>query len=290
MLQQQKLLNQQTREMQQLKDAITIQHVEQMLQHQELLKQQTVEIQQLKDTITMHLHQNPKLYARPDLEDVSRKIFLSPRARKLYDKTVQLKRQKRYLKRRLNQVTSNTSKLIKQRGTNKSRIDDTAAVRQQIVHMISRNSNVAPQARRYTLEEKMFCIGIYRRSRSAYKFLSKYLLCPSITTLDTQLRHIPLNSGCNPIIFKYLQLVAKEVKDIELYCVLIWDEMAIEPAINYDSKSDKIIGFEDWGMKRTRKFADHAILFAVRCFASGNHMPIGYGFCRNTTNTVQLIR
>lgn len=136
----------------------------------------------------------------------------------------------------------------------------------------------------------MFCIGIYRRSRSAYKFLSKYLLCPSITTLDIQLRHIPLNSGCNPIIFKYLQLVAKEVKDIELYCVLIWDEMAIEPAINYDSKSDKIIGFEDWGMKRTRKFADHAILFAVRCLASGNHMPIGYGFCRNTTNTVQLIR
>jgi len=136
----------------------------------------------------------------------------------------------------------------------------------------------------------MFCIGIYRRSRSAYNFLSKYLLCPSATTLDTQLKHIPLNSGCNSLIFKYLQLVAKEVKDIELYCVLIWDEMSIQSAVNYDSKTDKIIGFEDWGIRRTRKFADHAIMFTMRCLASGNHMPIGYGFCQNTTNTVQLVR
>lgn len=140
------------------------------------------------------------------------------------------------------------------------------------------------------MEEKMFCIGIYRRSRSSYNFLSKYLLCPSATTLDTQLRHIPLNSGCNNIIFKYLQLVAKEVKDKELYSLLIWDEMSIQPAIYYDSKKDKIIGFEDWGMKRTRKFADHAIMFYMRCLVSGNHMPIGYGFCQSTTNTIQLVR
>lgn len=28
----------------------------------------------------------------------------------------------------------------------------------------------------------------------------------------------------------------------------------------------------------------------MRCLARGNHMPIGYGFCNNVTNTVQLIR
>jgi len=49
----------------------------------------------------------------------------------------------------------------------------------------------------------------------------------SFTTLDTQLRHIPLNSDCNSLIFKYFRLVAKEVKDKELYYVLIWDEMSI---------------------------------------------------------------
>lgn len=67
----------------------------------------------------------------------------------------------------------------------------------------------------------MFCIIIYRRSHSSCNFLSKYLLCPSATTLNTQLTHIPLNTGYNSIIVKYLQLFAKEVPDKELYSVLI---------------------------------------------------------------------
>lgn len=66
--------------------------------------------------------------------------------------------------------------------------------------------------------------------------------------------------------------------------------MAIRPALKYDVKSDKIVGFEDWGMRRTRKFADHAILFYIRCLASGCKMPIGYGFCKATTTYVQLSR
>ncbi|XP_011858221.1 PREDICTED: uncharacterized protein LOC105555787 [Vollenhovia emeryi] len=136
----------------------------------------------------------------------------------------------------------------------------------------------------------MFCIGIYRRSRASYKYLSKYLSCPSITTLDTALEHIPLNSGCNNIIQKYLKLVVQEIEEKDLYCILIWDEMSIQSAVYYNSKNDKVIGFEDWGMKRTRKFADHAIVFYIRCLSSGNHMPIGYGFCNSTTNTPQLVR
>ncbi|KYN28191.1 hypothetical protein ALC57_02391 [Trachymyrmex cornetzi] len=74
----------------------------------------------------------------------------------------------------------------------------------------------------------MFCISVYKRSRSTYNFLSKYLLCPSPSTLN------------------------------------IWDEVAIQPALYYDKRTDKIVGFEDWGHRRTRKFADHAIVFYLR--------------------------
>lgn len=146
------------------------------------------------------------------------------------------------------------------------------------------------QGRRYTLEEKMFCVGIYRRSRCSYKYLSKYLLCPSITTLDKQLQNISFDTGCNNIMFKYLKLVAKEIDPKDLNIILIWDEMSLQSSIAYNKKKDKIIGFEDWGMRRTRKFADHAILFFIRCLSSGNRMPLGYGFCNSTTRTVQLIR
>jgi len=104
------------------------------------------------------------------------------------------------------------------------------------------------------------------------------------------LQLIPLDTGCNKIIIQYLRLLATEIDPQDLTCILIWDEVAIQPAVKYDKETDKIIGFEDWGTRRTRKFADHSIVFYIRCLASGNHMPVGYGYCNAATTSVQLSR
>lgn len=136
----------------------------------------------------------------------------------------------------------------------------------------------------------MFCLSLFKRSRSLYNFLSSYLHCPSHVTLKTQLQNIPFHTGCNKIILQYLRLIKKEMDPTDLYVVLIWDEMSIQPSVQYDKKGDNIIGLEDWGTKRTRKIADHAIVFYLRCLASGKHMPIGYGYCKGATNSAQLAR
>lgn len=136
----------------------------------------------------------------------------------------------------------------------------------------------------------MFCICIYRRSRPVYEFLSNYLPLPSITTLNTTLRDIIVTPGCNETTIKYLKSVAQEIAEEDLYCVIIWDEMSVQPAVQYDSTIDKFAGFEDWGMKRSRQFVNHALIFYMKCLFSGKHMPLGYGFCHNSTNTMQLVR
>lgn len=146
------------------------------------------------------------------------------------------------------------------------------------------------QARRYTPEEKMICLSFFKRSRCLYNFLSTYLHFPSHVTLHKQLQNILLDTGCNKIILQYLRLIKKELNRQDLYVVLIWDEMSIQPAVQYDKKYDKIIGLEDWGTRRTRNIADHAIVFYLKCLASGKHMPIGYGYSRNATNSIQLAR
>jgi len=92
------------------------------------------------------------------------------------------------------------------------------------------------------------------------------------------------------MIIKFLKLVAKEIDPKDLNIVLIWDEMSLQPAVHYDKKNDIINGFEDLGMRRTRRFADHAIMFYIRCLSSGNHMPVGYGFCNGATRAVQLVQ
>lgn len=145
-VEQQQLKEQQQEVREQQQELILQQHGEQILQHQESLNQQAQEIQQLKDTITMHLQQSPKSCARPDLEDISRKNLLTPRARKLYEKTVQLKKQRRHLKRRIDKMKQQSvQKITKNRTNKKGRSDKTAAIRRQIIRMILRNSNVAPQ-------------------------------------------------------------------------------------------------------------------------------------------------
>lgn len=42
-------------------------------------------------------------------------------------------------------------------------------------------------------------------------------------------------------------------------------------------------------MRRTRKIADHVIVFYLRCLKSGNKISLGYGFCEGCTKTYQLI-
>lgn len=85
--------------------------------------------------------------------------------------------------------------------------------------------------------------------------------------------------------------IVKDIKDEkEKYVALLWDEISLQPAMSYDEAQDKIIGFEDWDMRRTRKIADHAITFYLRCLKTGNKMPLGYGFCESCIKTFQLVR
>lgn len=136
----------------------------------------------------------------------------------------------------------------------------------------------------------MFCLSIYKRLPNAYRFLAKYLFFPSPSTLKKELQKVPLRTGCSKVITEYLKLLAKEITPQDLNCILMWNEMSIQANLTYDKIIDLIVGFEDWGSKRTRHFADHCIVFYLKCLSSGKHMPIGYGFCSGTTSSIQLAR
>jgi len=100
-----------------------------------------------------------------------------------------------------------------------------------------------------------------------------------------------LQAGCNKIITKFLKNIVRDIKDEkEKYVALLWDEISLQPALLYNKAHDKIIGFEDWGMRRTRKIANHAIVFYLRSIKTGQKMPLGYGFCESATQTFQLVR
>ncbi|KYN13275.1 hypothetical protein ALC57_14538, partial [Trachymyrmex cornetzi] len=64
----------------------------------------------------------------------------------------------------------------------------------------------------------------------------------------------------------------------------------IQPKLTYDTRKDILCGLEDWGNNRTRKVADHVLVFMLRGLKSGWKMPIFYSFCQKQIKTTQLIR
>ncbi|XP_071557034.1 uncharacterized protein [Temnothorax nylanderi] len=150
---------------------------------------------------------------RPNLLKITRQSTLNSQARLFYQKVIKLQKDQRRLKQIIRKMKQKrTSNRITLSTTDhRGRKDKTSLIRQQILDLIIKHDKVAPQGRRYTLEEKMFCLSLFKRSRTSYNFLSTYLHLPSHVTLKKQLRNIPIDTGCNKSVLQYLCLIKEEI-------------------------------------------------------------------------------
>lgn len=139
------------------------------------------------------------------------------------------------------------------------------------------------------MEEKILASSIFKQSSKCYTLLSQLCNMPSTKTLKRILQKVSLNPGISDIIMNHLRGKANTMPLKEKYCILLWDEMALTPHVQYNIMSDEIIGFENWGKRRTNRFADHVLVFMLRGVNSGWKMPISFGYCENQTRTPQLI-
>lgn len=73
----------------------------------------------------------------------------------------------------------------------------------------------------------------------------------------------------------------------EKICSLVFDEMALQPGLQYNHKLDLVEGFEDYGSsERKSSFADHALVFMLRGIFKNWKQPVAFTFCKGTTQTV----
>lgn len=113
---------------------------------------------------------------------------------------------------------------------------------------------------------------------------------PAIQTLQLALHKVPITAGLNPFILRHLENISPKMSVKEKVCILMWDEVSIQPQVVYDTRKDIICGLEDWGNNRTTRMADHVLVFMLRGLNSGWKMPVSYNFCYRQTTTAQLIR
>ncbi|XP_071640307.1 uncharacterized protein [Temnothorax longispinosus] len=230
--------------------------------------------------------------SRNILSSVTRQCHLTPRAQKLYKKTVKLAKERNRIKRQIIDYKTRLKDAKKFSNTQfYKKFNSLTPTQRLFFDMQLRNTKYAPKGRRFTLEEKILALSLYKQSGACYKLLSKLFVLPSPTTLKYLLRIISLQPESNKFIFEHLrQHVARMNDERDKLCVLMWDEMSLEANLQYDQSNDKIIGFEDWEHKRTSLLADHVLVFMARGIWTGWKIPLSYNFCKSQTKSPQLLR
>jgi hypothetical protein len=75
---------------------------------------------------------------------------------------------------------------------------------------------------------------------------------------------MPFNCGINESIFAHHEKCVSKVKPINKICILMFDEIALSPGLQHNSRTDSIEGFLDYGSSNCRlAFADHALTFIM---------------------------
>jgi len=154
-----------------------------------------------------------------------------------------------------------------------------------------RNSGRQPSGYRWTLDEKLTALAIFKRGARAYRFLSKFMHLPSVRTLQRILQKVPGKPGINHRAIQLLKREASKMDPRDLVCFLTFDEVALEPGLFFNPSTGSIDGFVDLGMgRRTSQIADHAFNLQVQGLRRHYKQPFGHVFTHGAIKQLDLCR
>ncbi|CAH2086827.1 unnamed protein product [Euphydryas editha] len=141
-----------------------------------------------------------------------------------------------------------------------------------------------PKGRRFSNEEKVLSLSLYKKSPKCYALLNKYFTLPSAKTMKRLLYKIKISPGINTVIFQKIRKTMSGKPLSDRLCSLMFDEMSLTPHLQYDSHNDLLEGF---ATNNGKLFANHVLVFMVKGVKENYKQPIAYYFT-NSLNKIQL--
>jgi hypothetical protein len=126
---------------------------------------------------------------------------------------------------------------------------------------------------RYTDSQKNLSLTIYYQN---YENLRSFFTLPNTNTLSSYVQTSKIKLGINDL---YLYMLSQKLKEFKYdnRCMLTFDGMTIAQALQYDIKSDSIVGFSDFGgARRTNTMANQIIVFMLRGLRRNWKQPIAF--------------
>ncbi|XP_072934886.1 uncharacterized protein [Epargyreus clarus] len=91
---------------------------------------------------------------------------------------------------------------------------------------------------RFSLEEKILSLSLYKKSPKSYSLLCKYFTLPLSKAMKKLLSDVKLCPGINAIIFNKIKKNVKCMDISDRTCSLSFDEMSLNPQISYNKQKD----------------------------------------------------
>lgn len=111
----------------------------------------------------------------------------------------------------------------------------------------TKSADSKPKGRRYTEDIKRHALSLYFSGPKTYKKMISTYKLPSVTTLKRITRKIQQRPGFNEFIFRSLQKALVNKSEADRMCIVAMDEMALKANLQYNVRTDEIIGFHDLG-------------------------------------------
>jgi len=202
-----------------------------------------------EELLVVHKSHRNELLKDIDIDVYSHRE-LTPNCKKLYFKAMKLKKKSDRLLQNKNKFKYRVQlaeKFAKSCTVNNDMLNKLNTTTLAFFQSQIKSQTVKPRGRRFSLQDKILSLSIFKNSPKAYRFLSTIFALPSKKTLTSLLNHVTFEAGINDHIIKNLTHQATQLKPNDRLCSLVFDEMAIAPATAYNIKDDMVYGFENFG-------------------------------------------
>lgn len=106
--------------------------------------------------------------------------------------------------------------------------------------------------------------------------MRKFFILPDKKTIGRHSAQMMFDTGINQNLFGLIKAKAQSLPEVEKYCIVVWDEMAIKGHLQYNNGKDQIDGLVDMGNVRRPVFATHSLTFMVQGIFNSYKQPVTY--------------
>lgn len=225
--------------------------------------------------------------------NIQRRAQLTPRKALLYNSVRVYKHQNLILKKRYSDAKQRIKIADKYVNSKANSLNGLNQFTQNFIESQMRMQPQKPRGRRFTIDDKVFALSLFKQSGKAYSTLSKVFALPSRKSITDLLKKVPFETGINKKIFEHLKGSVKKLKnELDRFCTVIFDEVSITfPSLQFNESNGKVIGFEDLGQSdRSTKFADKALVFMVRGIRKKFKQPVAFYLTTSNMNGLKLAK